>query len=104
MRRTDAAGGEDIVELLPHLVDRRDDRLGDVGNDAHLAQPHADLVEPLGDERQIGVLGAARQDLVADDEETGGAILSIVMSGHLRASGGKRSAFPPSAGRTELSP
>ena len=72
MRRADAAGGEEIVELGAQLVDGGDDRVGDVGDDARLAQGHADLVEADGDVVEVGVLRAAGEDLVADDQDGGG--------------------------------
>ncbi len=72
MGRADPAGGEDVIEPPAHLVDRGDDDLGHVGNDPRLAQPDPGLVEPAGKKAQILVLGAARQDLVADDQHAGG--------------------------------
>ncbi len=46
--------------------------VGVVGDDPRLAQPDADLVEALGEKGQVRVLRAARQDLVADDQDAGG--------------------------------
>src|SRR5688572_21029758 len=81
MGGADAAGGDDVIELHPALVDRVDDRVFDIGNDASLAQPHADLVQVHRQERQIGVLGAAGQDFVADHDQAGGNFFG----GHGRA-------------------
>ena len=72
MRRPDAAGGEKVIELGAQLVDRRDDRRLDIGNDPRFAQGHADLVQALRYVGQIRVLGPAREDLVADDKDRGG--------------------------------
>ena len=70
--RADAPGGEDVVELGPHLVQGGDDRLLDIGHHPAFHQPHAQLVQLEGQELQVGVLGAAAQDLVADDQQAGG--------------------------------
>jgi hypothetical protein len=74
MRRADAAGGEDIGVFRPHLVHRGDDRLRHIGDDACLAQRDAHLAEAGRQELQVGVLGAAGQHLVADDQQAGGGI------------------------------
>ena len=55
-----------------HLVDGGNDGGRDIGNDPHLAQRQAKRAETLGEEADIGILGAAGEDLVADDDETGG--------------------------------
>ena len=78
VRRPDPAGGEDIGEFSAHLVDRRDDRLRDVRDDPRLAQPDADLVQPRGDIGKVRVLRPAREDLVADDEDTGAGALIFI--------------------------
>ncbi len=72
MRRADAAGRENVVEFRAHLVDRGDDRRSVIGNDARLAQSHPDFVETLRQKREVCVLGATRQDFVADDQDAGG--------------------------------
>jgi hypothetical protein len=72
MRRADAAGGEDIVELLPHLVDGGHDRGLDVGDDAAFPDLHAQYAEFGGEILDVGIARAAAQDLVADDDDTGG--------------------------------
>ena len=84
MRRADAAGRQDVIEFAPDLVDGRDDRRGIVGDDSRLAQPHAGLVETLGEKPQIRVLDAAGEDLVADDQNAGGdGFLRLVGLAHL---------------------
>ena len=71
VRRADATGGEHVIELCPHLIDRADDSIGHIRDDAHLAQRNADLTEAQGEEADVGVLRAARQHLVADHQQTG---------------------------------
>ena len=66
--RADAAGGEDVVVARAQRVERGDDLLLDVGDDARLAQIDADIGEVFGDIADVAVLGAAGKDLVADDE------------------------------------
>ena len=56
----------------PERVDRRDDRVLLVRHDPHLAQRDADAGQVLGDVADVPVLGAPREDLVADHEEGGG--------------------------------
>src|SRR5262249_44991163 len=70
--RTDAAGGEDVVEPGAHLVHGIDDGLLDVGDNPYFHQPDSQLVQFQRQELQVGVLGAAAQDLVADDQQAGG--------------------------------
>ena len=72
MGGTDAAGGQDIVEGGADLVDGVDDDVLDIGDDAGLAHTHTGLAEHGGHVVQVGVLGASRQDLVADDQHAGG--------------------------------
>ena len=69
--RADAAGGEEIGVAAAQGVDRRDDLLLHVRHDADLAQIDADPGQVLGDVADILVLGAAREDLIADDEKSG---------------------------------
>ena len=69
MGRADAAGREHVIEARPHLVDGADDGFRDIGDHPHLAQRHADLTKPGGDEADIGVLGAAGENLVADHQQ-----------------------------------
>jgi hypothetical protein len=72
MRRPDAAGGENIGVAGPERVQRRDDFRLDVGHDAGFAQIDAQGAQELRDIASIGILGAAGQDLVPDDEDGGG--------------------------------
>ena len=67
--RADAAGGEHQVEAGAALVHGLDDGAGDVGDDADLADRQAEGAQALGEETDVGVLGAAREDLVADDQD-----------------------------------
>src|SRR3546814_6283535 len=69
--RADAAGGEDIIVARPQRVQRVDDLVLDVGNDAHFAQANTLHVEPGRDLRDIPVLGAAGENLVADHQHGG---------------------------------
>ena len=69
--RADAAGGEEIGVAAAQGVDRGDDLLLHVRHDADLAQVDADPGQVLGDVADILVLGAAREDLIADDEKSG---------------------------------
>ncbi len=73
--RADAAGGEHVGELLPDLVHRRDDRFGDVGDDADLAQGDPEIAQFGGEKADVGVLGAAGEDFVADDQHAGGGVV-----------------------------
>src|SRR3546814_17787811 len=50
--RPDATGGEDIVEVQPHFVQRVDDGRLAVGDDQRLGQSDAGPVQPLADEGQ----------------------------------------------------
>ena len=70
--RADAARREDVVEGGTARIDGRDDGVLIVGNDAHLFQPDAELVQTAAEKGQIGVLRAARENLVADDDQRGG--------------------------------
>ena len=66
MRRPDAAGGEDISVLRPQRVERIDDRTLVIGHDPHFLEIDSDRREVIGDVADILVLGAPRQNLVAD--------------------------------------
>ena len=72
MGRPDAAGREDVVVARAQRVQRRDDLLLDIRNDARLADFDADLREIFGDIADVAVLGAAGEDFVADHENGGG--------------------------------
>ncbi len=70
--RPDPAGREQIIVAGAERIDRLDDALLVVGDDPHLGQPDALVVEPGRELRDILVLGPARQDLVADHRQGGG--------------------------------
>jgi hypothetical protein len=72
MGRADATGGEDIGIARPQRVERGDDLRLFVGDDAHFLEIDADVGEILGDVADVLVLGAAGQNLVADDKQGGG--------------------------------
>ena len=72
VRRADAAGGEHVGVACPQRVDRGDDLVLLVRDDAHLAQVDAELGAAVGDGADVLVLGSAGKDLVADDEDGGG--------------------------------
>ena len=72
VRRADPAGGEDIVVARAHRVQRVDDLVLDVGDDAHFTQANPLHIEPGRDLRDILVLRAARENLVADHQHGGG--------------------------------
>jgi hypothetical protein len=67
----DAARSEDISEPRAELVHRGDDLGLQIGHDPHLAQGDANSRQIAGDVENIFVLGAPRQDLLADDHERG---------------------------------
>ena len=69
MGGADAAGGEQIIVLGPQRVHRRGDPLDHVRHHPHLVQPDALQVQPAGDLGDVPVLGAAGEDLVADDQQ-----------------------------------
>ena len=93
MGRPDAPGREDVVVAGAGLVDRRDDVGLDVGDDAGLAQPDAERRQLLGEKAEIHVLGAARQDLVADDQDGRGE--AARRRGHGEGAGGGPILTPP---------
>src|SRR5258708_30782371 len=64
VRGADAAGGEDVVELPPHLVDGGHDGGLDVGDDAAFHDPHAQRPKLGGEITDVGVPRAPAQDLV----------------------------------------
>ncbi len=85
--RADPAGREQIVVSGTEQVDRLADPLLVVGDDPHLGQPDALLVQPGRDLRDILVLGPAGQDLIADHHQSGGPLLGLILhppSGSLR--------------------
>ena len=74
MRGADTAGGEHLIEPGAHLVDRGDDRLRHVRDDAHFAQRDAQLAEAPGQVIDVGILRAAGEHFVADDDDAGGGV------------------------------
>jgi hypothetical protein len=89
MGRADPAGGEQVGVAGPQGVDRLDDHRGLVGHDPHLAQVDAGRGEEIRDGADILVLGATREDLIADHEDGGGDGIGRLVHGSL-ASGGRR--------------
>jgi hypothetical protein len=81
MRRADPAGREDIIETGPHLVDRRYDHADVIGDHPRFAQPDADRGQPPGEEGEIGVRRTPGQDLVTDNQDTGGDDFGIGIAG-----------------------
>ena len=69
MGRPDPAGREDIVELGPAFIDRRDDFFADIGNNPRFAHLDADFIQTGGEKIEILVLGATRQDFVSDQDQ-----------------------------------
>ena len=72
MGRADAAGGEHVGVARTQRVERSDDLRLFVGDHAHFLEIDADAGEILGDVADVLVLGASGQNLVADDEQSGG--------------------------------
>ncbi len=84
--RADAAGGEDIIVARAQRVQRGDDVVLDIGNDADFAGLDPDLQQEMRDVMAVGIAGAAGQDLVADHQHGGGdALVSHGGLGHRRA-------------------
>src|SRR5205823_12795723 len=52
-------------------IQRIDDLILLIGDDAHFLQVDADIRQILGDVANVLVLGASGQDLIADDEDGG---------------------------------
>src|SRR5439155_16582644 len=67
--RAYAAGGEHVVVTGAERIDRSHDITLHVGDDAHLAEVDAQRRASFGDRADVLVLGAAGQDLVADDQQ-----------------------------------
>src|SRR4029450_8412646 len=72
MSRSYAARGEDIGVFGTEPVERVHDCRGVVGNHPHFSQVDPDGREIIGDIADIPVLGAARQDFVADHQHGSG--------------------------------
>ncbi len=70
--RTDATGGEQVVVTVAQHIDGGDDFHLVVGDNASLLELDAEPGKMLGKEADVLVLGAAREDLVADDQHGGG--------------------------------
>ena len=68
--RADAARGEDVIVGRADLVDGGDDHLGLVRDNADFLQTKAPFGAALRDVVDVFVDGAAREDLVADDDQT----------------------------------
>ena len=72
MGRANAASGEDIVVAGAQRIHRSDDFALDIRHHPDLAHFDTPIVQRLRQMGEIGILGPARQDLVADDREGGG--------------------------------
>src|SRR5260370_18732860 len=72
MGGADPTGRKDIIEAMPHLVDRGYDNVVVVRYDPGFAQPDAGFVEPLCKKSQVVILGAAGAVSVPDDQDAGG--------------------------------
>src|SRR3546814_17480958 len=66
--RADPSGREDVVVARAQRVHRIDDLSLHIGHDARLAQLDAAQVELGAEIFEVHVMGAAGQDLVADDQ------------------------------------
>ena len=72
MGRADAARSEDVVVSLAERVQRVDDRILLVGDDAHFLQVYPRDRQHIGEMADILVLGASGEEFVADGEHGGG--------------------------------
>src|SRR5581483_4422809 len=72
VRRPDAAGGKDEVEVARESRHLAADQLDLVENDDHAAQIDAERPQLFGKIMRVGVLRLAGEDLVADDDDAGG--------------------------------
>ncbi len=68
--RPDPPGRENIVVALAQGIQGGNDLGLDIGNHTRLGQADAKLAEPAADVGQVRVLGSAREDLVADDQQS----------------------------------
>ncbi|MDT4873479.1 hypothetical protein FQZ97_1087270 [compost metagenome] len=68
----DAAGGEHIGVAGPQRIDGIDDIVGFVAHHPHFPQLDAEVGAKIGGSADIDVLGAAREDLVANNQQSGG--------------------------------
>src|SRR6516225_6348188 len=78
VRRPDAPSGENIRVAGPQRVDGSNDLRFLVRHHPHLFEIDADSGEVFGDKADVLVLGPARQDFVADDQEPGSDDLAVV--------------------------
>ena len=78
MGRTDAARGENIAVARAERVNRGHDLRFDIAHEARLGEVDAEGRQELRDGRDIHVLGASRQDLVANDQNGGGDQMSLI--------------------------
>ena len=70
----DPAGGEQIVVRRAQFVHGLRDAANVIGYDPNFGEADSMLVQPQRDLRDIFVLGAARQDLVADHDQSSGPL------------------------------
>ena len=82
MGGADAAGGEDVVVARAQGVERGDDFRLFVGDDTHFLEVDADIGQIFGDVADVLILGAARQNLVANDQQGGSDNLAFGRAGH----------------------
>ena len=71
VRRPDAAGGENVSVACAQRIERGDDFRLFVRHDADFLEVDADGRQILGDKADILVLGAAGENLIADDQKSG---------------------------------
>ena len=87
----DATGREHVAVFPPHFVHGVDDFHLDVGNHPRFPDLNAPAAERGRHVIQVGVLGAAAQDLVADDQDAGGdryaACSLLTVSPHVKKGG-----------------
>ena len=69
MRRPNTTGSEQIVIACTQCIHCLNNRVLHICDHAHFAQANALHVQPQGDLRDIFILRAARQDLIADDNK-----------------------------------
>jgi hypothetical protein len=69
--RPDAAGGEYVGVTDAQRIERLDNRILIVGDDADFPKVDADRRQVFGNVADVSVLGASGQDLVADHQDAG---------------------------------
>ena len=72
VRRADAAGGEQIIVARAQSVNRLDNCRGFIRDNTHFLQADALYAEEAGDLGDVLVMGAARENLIANDDQRGG--------------------------------